>query len=260
VKLNDKEANVNSSKRDYSAFDRLNLERKPVGVKFLPTKPDGIERIKKKVALCEMFIEAQEKGPFYVQKEDFLCVEPLVLGMVDPEPVLQSGLAGGMAGLYQEVRANRKVYQYIPKMLKGSVNYVAFSPVDQITFDPDVLIITTNVSQARTVLRSECYSSGEMWSCQGTPIIACAWLYVYPVISGKMNFTVTGLSLGMQAINAQIPEGLFLISVPWNLLPTVLENLKDENMYKDWRSSGREEHFAKFDTHCEELRKKMPNY
>jgi len=249
-----------SNNRYVSAFERLNLERNPVGVKFLALKPDGIERIKKRVALCEMFYEAQEKGSFYVQKEDFLCVEPLILGMVDPEPVFQSGLAGGEAGLYKEVRANRKVYQYIPKMLKGSVNYVAFSPVDQLTFDPDVLIITANVDQARTILRAEGYSSGDMWSAKGTPILACAWIYVYPVMSGKINYTITGLHLGMRAINAPIPQGLFLISVPWNLLPTVLENLQDEGMYKEWQSSGREEHYKKFNEHCAELRQKMPNY
>ena len=69
-----------STLRNYSAFDRLNLERKPVGVKFLPTKPEGIERLKESRALCEMFKEAQEGNPFYVQEEDFICVEPMLLG------------------------------------------------------------------------------------------------------------------------------------------------------------------------------------
>ena len=252
---------MDSTREDYSVFDRFNFERKPVGVKFLPIKPEGIERAKKKVALCEMFNEALESGPFYVQKEDFICVETLVLGMEDPEPVFVSGVAGGEAGLYREIRANRKAYQFIPKMIRGSVNYVVFSPVDQLTFDPDVLIITANnMDQARNILRAEGYSSGNPWSAQGTPILACSWLYVYPVLSGKINYTVTGLHLGMRAIKSSIPEGLFIISIPWNLLPTVMDNLKDENLYVEWQSANREEHFAKFNAHCAELRKLMPNY
>ncbi len=248
---------MNSSTLDYSAFDKLNLERKPVGVKFLATRPEGIARIEKGPALCEMFKESQEKGPFYVQKEDLVCVEPMLLGMEDPAPPLQSGMAGGKGGLYKEARACRKVYQYLPKMLKGSVNYVAFSPVDQITFDPDVLIVTANVKQARQVLRADGYSSGEIWSCQGTPVMACSWLYIYPVLSGKMNFTITGLSLGMEAINMQIPEGLFLISIPWNLLPTVLDNLKDDNLYRSFRAPSREEHFAGFKMTLSQLSEEM---
>jgi len=247
-----------STPRDYSAFDKLNLERKPVGIKFLPNRPEGIERIKEKRAFCEMFKEAQETGPFYVQEDDFICVEPLILGMKDPEPALVSGMAGGTSGLFKEARANRKLYQYAPKMLKGSVNYVVFSPLNRLTFDPDVTVITANVGQARTLLRSDCYSSGDAWSCQGTPVLACAWLYIYPVVSGKMNFTVTGLSLGMQAINMDIPEGLFIISIPWNMMPTILENLQDENLYRSWRSSGREEHFDRFNKRLKQLRREIP--
>jgi len=249
-----------STPRDYSAFEKLNLERKPVGVKFLALKPDGIQKIKEKRAFCEMFKEAQEADPFYVQEEDFICVEPMLLGMKDPEPALVSGAAGGGAGLFKEPRANRKLYQYAPRMLKGSVNYVAFSAVDQLTFDPDVIIVTANVSQARSILRSESYTSGDMWSCKGTPVLACSWLYIYPVVSGKMNFTITGLSLGMQAINMDFPEGLFLISIPWNMLPVVMENLQDDNLYRSWRSSGREEHFNRFEKRLSQLRQEMPNY
>jgi len=251
---------MGSKKQDYSVFDRLKFERKPVGVKFLAIKPEGINRINKRVTFCEMFKEAQENNPFYVQKEDFVCVEPMLLGMEDPEPALISGMAGGTGGLFKEARACRKVYQYIPKMLKGSVNYVAFSNIDQLTFDPDILVITANVRQARSVLRSEGYSSGEMWSSQGTPVMACAWLYIYPVLSGKMNFTVTGLSLGMEAINFSLPEGLFLISVPWNLLPTVMENLQEDNLYRSYRASCREEHFENFRKALSQLRQQMPGH
>jgi uncharacterized protein (DUF169 family) len=245
---------------DFSSLDKLNLERKPVGVKFLAFKPEGIERTQKRLALCEMFIEAYQSKPFYAQEEDFPCIEPLLLGMKELEPVIISGSVSKNGGMFKESRANRKVFQYIPRMLPGSVNYVAFSSVDQLTFDPDVLIITANVIQARTILRSEGYSSGDPWSAKGTPILACSWLYIYPFMNGKINYTVTGLSMGMDAINAPIPEGLFIISIPWNLLPTVLENLKDDNLHHSYRAANREEHFKGFHMHLDELRKQLPNY
>jgi uncharacterized protein (DUF169 family) len=242
---------------DYTVFDRLKLERQPVGVKFLPSRPEGIRRIPEKRALCEMFLTALEQPPFYVQKEDFLCVEPLLLGMEDPEPVLVSGFAGGSAGLFKESRANRKLYQYVPRMLKGSVKTVVFSALDQMTFDPDVLVIVADTGQARTILRAEGYTSGNGWTSHGTPVMACSWLYIYPVVTGNINFTVTGLSLGMQALNVPLPEGLFIISIPWNLLPAVMANLGDDDLYRSWRTSGRDEHFARFGEHLATLQEQM---
>jgi hypothetical protein len=43
---------MQSTPIDYSVFERFDFEIKPVGVKFLPIKSDGIERAKKKVAFC----------------------------------------------------------------------------------------------------------------------------------------------------------------------------------------------------------------
>jgi hypothetical protein len=54
----------------------------------------------------------------------------------------------------------------------------------------------------------------------------CSWLFVYPYISGEANFTVTGLGYGMK-IKKLFPEGLLLISVPFDLLPALIDNLND---------------------------------
>lgn len=243
--------------RDYSIFNKFNFERKPVGVKFLITKPEGIQRLGKSLNFCEMLKEAQSSSPFYVTKEDFQCIEPMILGMEDPEPVFVSGLVGEREGLYMEARANRKIYQYLPRLQKGSVKYVAFSPIDQLPFDPDVLVITANVSQAQTILRAQGYSTGEMWSSKGTPVAMCAWIYIYPVISGELNFTITGLGMGMQALKV-LPEGLFLISIPWGLLPTIIESLQNMewvNPMKGTRDENRERAKRLF----EELRQELLN-
>ena len=243
-------------KSDYAILDKFNFERKPVGVKFLITKPEGIKRRGKGLNFCEMFKEAQTSEPFYVGEEDFDCIEPMILGMREPDPIFISGYVGERENIYSEARANRKIYQYMPKMLKGSVRYVAFASIDKLTFNPDVLIITANLSQARTILRAFGYSSGDHWTTKGTPVAACTWLYLYPVLSGKLNFTITGLSFGMKSLNV-LPEGLFLISIPWQLLPEIMENLQD----MDWnlpvgggsRDENREEVQRKFKQFKQEL-------
>ena len=191
--------------RDYSIFDKFNFERKPVGVKFSILKPEGVKRLDKERTLCEMLREAQEDGPFYAGEEDFRCVEPMLLGMEDFEPILVSGLFAAEEKLFKEANACRKMYQYIPKMMKGSVRYIALSPIDQLPFDPDVLVITANVLQAQTLLRSVGYSTGESFSSRGTPVISCSWIFIYPLITGEMNYTITGLGIGMGLLDVFPP-------------------------------------------------------
>jgi uncharacterized protein (DUF169 family) len=214
--------------RVYSVLDKFKFERKPVGVKFLITRPKGIKKLQKELNFCEMLKESQNSDPFYVGPEDWVCVgvEQMILGMEEPEPVLVSGIFGGEEGIFKDASACRAMYQYLPRLPKGSVRYVVFSPIDKMTFDPDVLIITANIRQAQTILRSVNYSTGRPFVSQATPVVACAWIYIYPVVSGEMNYFVTGLGLGVQAMDI-FPPGLFLISVPFQQLPVLLENLKE---------------------------------
>ena len=242
---------------DYSIFEKFKFERKPVGIKYLPYKPDGIERLKKSFYFCQMFKEAQTSEPFYVQQEDFHCTEPLTLGMADPDPVLLSGLVGETDDLYEELRANQKIYQVVPKMLKGSVKTVVFAPFDKMTFDPDVMVITTdNVDQARIIMRASVYSTGEAWSSKGTPVLACSWLYIYPYISGEVNYTVTGMSMGMQTLKV-LPQGLELISLPWQKLPMVMRNLRNMNWHPLSERVTGDEHKKRFEGILKDIKEKI---
>ena len=219
---------MNTKSHDYSVLDKFNFERKPVGVKFMIDRPKGIKRIDKELNMCEMLKEAQENDAFYVGPEDWVCVgvEQMILGMQDAEPILVSGFLGGYDRLYKEASSCRAMYQYLPSLPKGSVQYVAFAPLDKLSFDPDVLIMAADINQAQTLLRSINYSTGQPFVSKATPVVACAWIYVYPVVSGEMNYYITGLGLGMQELDI-FPPGLFLISVPFQLIPTMLDNLKE---------------------------------
>jgi uncharacterized protein (DUF169 family) len=248
---------VKPKTQDYAIFDKFNFARKPVGVKFLPYKPEEIERLNKSLYFCQMFKEAQTSQPFYVQQEDFHCTEPLTLGMADPDPVLLSGLVGETDGLYEELRANQKIYQLVPRMLKGSVKSVVFSSIDQMTYDPDVLIITTdNIDQARTIMRALVYSTGESWSSKGTPVLACSWLYVYPYISGEVNYMVTGMSMGMQTLKV-LPQGLVLISIPWTKLPMIIRNLHNMDWHPLSERVNGEEHKKRFEGILKDIQEKI---
>jgi len=217
---------MNSIKRYLSIFNKFNFERQPVAVKYMLQKPKGIARLKKPIALCEMLREAQEEGPFYVGKEDFECVGPFLLGMVEPGELFESGQVGPRLGVYEEPRTNRKLYQYVSMMHKNTVKYVAFSPLDKLSFNPDVLVITANPNQAEIILRAASYVNGKMWHSKLTSVMGCSWIFIYPYVSGELNYHVTNLVHGMRGRKV-LPDGMFVISIPFNLLSEITENLRN---------------------------------
>ena len=229
---------MSPKQRDYSIFDRFNFERKPVGVKYLLKKPDGIEQLDKSLALCELFKEAQTSNPFYVTRENIQCGKQ-ILGMADFPPIMHSGQLGPEFSMFKTPSANRRIYEYIPLLSKDSVKCITFSPVDQLPEDPDLLIVTANVTQAEILLRASSYSNGKMWSSKGTTCLACAWIYASPYLNSEVNFTFTGLGFSMKARQV-LPEGLMLITIPFDLISMLIENLEDMEWEPHWFSLGRD--------------------
>ncbi len=224
--------------RDYSIFDRFKFERKPVGVKYSLKKPAGVAALNKSLALCELFKEAQTSGAFYATQENIQCGEQL-LGMKEFPPLMHSGSLGSMFSMFKNAQANSRIYEYIPTLSKGSVKYIALAPLDKMEFEPDVLIITATVSQAEVILRASSYASGEMWSNRGTTCLACGWIFTYPYVSGKINYTISGLGFSMKA-RGVLPEGLMIISVPADRILPLIDNLKEMEWHPYWFDLGRE--------------------
>ena len=213
---------------DLSIFGKLDLEKPPVGVKYLFRKPEGIEQLDKKMALCEMLGEAQQRGtPFYFTRENETCFGAQALGMVTDAPsAAASGELGVKLELFQDARANKKLFQYNPNLGKGTVNYAVFAPLDKITFEPDLLILQTDARQAEIVLRAMTYSTGELYESKTSTALSCTWLYAYPYVSGKVNYFITGLGFG--SIGREVFEpGWVLIAIPYNWIPTIAQNLKE---------------------------------
>ena len=223
--------------RDYSIFDRFNFEIRPVGISYSLRKPEGVKPLDKSLALCELSQEAQD-GSFYASRETLQCGEHVV-GFADFPPIMYSGQLGREFSMFKNPAANRRVYDYIPIMAKDSVEYVTCTPVEQMTFAPDVMIIVANTNQAEIILRASSYANGKMWSSRSSTCLACAWLYAYPYLNGELNYTVSGLGFSMKAREV-LPEGLIIISLPGDLLGTIMENLDDMEWNPHWFSLGRE--------------------
>lgn len=230
--------------KELSILKKFDFERKPVGIEFMSIRPEGLKKPGKIMDFCEMLVEAQEGKSFYVTKEDFTCIGPLLLGMVEDDPVFESGRVGPKLGAFKDDRANRRIYQYMPRLPLNSIKYVAFAPIDKLTFEPDLLIILATVTQAEIFLRAKAYTTGEKWTAHGTPVVGCAWLYIYPYLEGEINLSITGFGFGMRS-RRLFPEGRILLSLPWDKIPGLMKNLEDMEWVPESFTLGAEGHKAK---------------
>jgi uncharacterized protein (DUF169 family) len=215
------------TKKDFAILDKFDFAVPPVGVKFFAHRPDMVGRLDRNMALCEMLKWAQEGNAFFAGAEDHACEAGLyVLGQADaPEPYI-SGRFGAGLKIFESPRSASRLYLYIPKIGRGVINYVAFSPLEKLPFDPDLLILLTNSDQAEILLRAMSYRTGKIWSSKFSAAIGCAWIYSYPYLTGELNYAVTGLGHGMKR-RRLYPEGHQLMSIPFDLLPSMLKTLED---------------------------------
>lgn len=214
-------------KQDLSIFNKLELEKQPVGINYEFFKPDGFEQLGKSLALCEMVKEAQGRGkPFYISKDNEDCAGKCALGMMEGPAWGEGGEIGERMDIFQDARANMNCVSHYRTFKPGQVNYAVFSPLDQLTFEPDLLVFVGRAEQAEIILRAMTYSTGEMYESKSTVVFQCSWLYTYPFLAQKVNYVMTGTSFGMRARQVY-PPGLAIVSVPWNWIPTIAENMKE---------------------------------
>jgi uncharacterized protein (DUF169 family) len=215
------------TKKDLAILDKFDFDVQPVGVKFLVKRPDLVERLDENMTFCEMLKRAQEGNAFFADAENHTCEAGLyVLGQADaPEPYVSGEFGAGLK-IFEEPRSASRLYHYVPRIGKGVVNYVAFSPLNKLPFDPDVLIILAKTSQTEILLRAMSYRTGKMWLSKFSPAIGCAWIFIYPYVTGELNYNITGLGHGMKR-RKLFPEGMQIISIPFDLLSSMLQTLQD---------------------------------
>jgi len=218
---------MTTARNDLGILDEFEFEVKPVGVKYLARPLQGTAELDENLTLCEMLKAAFEGNSFYAGAKNHTCDAGLyILGQRELEEQYINGEFGAGLGVFRDERAAARLYDYIPRIAKGVVNYVALSPIDQLAFDPDVLIILATTGQTEILLRAMSYQTGAMWHSRYSSAIGCAWLFVYPYLNGETNFITTGLGFGMRR-RKLFPEGKQFISIPFDQLPQMLHSLRE---------------------------------
>jgi len=212
---------------DFAVMERLEFAIQPVAIKYSPGPPEGLAELSDTLTLCEMLKKAQGGEVFYAGASQHGCSAGLyVLGQAELEEPYINGEFGSGLGVFCDNRAASRLYHYIPRIGKGVVHYASFSPLNRLAFDPDLVIFLANTTQTEILLRAMSYKTGKMWLSRYSSAIGCAWLFVYPYISGEINFISTGLGFGMRR-RKLFPEGLHFVSIPFDQMPSILQTLEE---------------------------------
>lgn len=216
------------SNRAKEMFAKLDLSYPAVAIRYHACMPKGVRHCEgEKLAFCQYVKYAQEhEGTFYITKEDDECYGKMVLGMIPKPPVTASGQAGADFEMYRTPAACRKLYQSLPVIEPGTVNYVQFAKVSECDFDPDLIMCVADLEKADILLRATSYISGDFWESKSSPVISCGWMYAYPVITGKVNRITTGHYHGLKR-RGSFPAGLEMISIPFQKIDEVVTALEE---------------------------------
>jgi uncharacterized protein (DUF169 family) len=215
------------TREDFTIMNKFEFDVQPVGVKYLTERPDRLDLLDEKTTLCGMLKMAQQGKSFYAEPSNHTCGAGLyVLGQADVDEKFFNGEWGAGLQVFKDSRAASRVYSYIPKISKGMVKYVVFSPLNEFSFEPDVLVVMAKTDQAEILLRAMSYANGNMWSSKYSSVIGCAWLLVYPYLSGEINYSTTGLGFGMRR-RKLFPQGLQFICIPFDKMPYMLQTLRE---------------------------------
>ncbi len=238
-----------ADKTDFSIIDTLGLSLPPIGIFYDLFRPEGIRQLdkEKKMSLCEMLKYAQQEAePFYFSDENTeTCVGKNMVGISEFPPSALSGQIGERLGVFDNPRCNARLYYSVKRLPKGTVNFVSFVPYPKLERVPDVLIFAGTPSQMEPVLRAATYSTGCSYSSKCTPVMGCSWLFVYPFMTGEINFVVPAFVHGLHGREIW-PKDYVAVSVPYQWIPTVIGNLGKMDLELEGHAS-REKYYSEFE-------------
>jgi uncharacterized protein (DUF169 family) len=215
------------SKEDLALFEKLNFPQKPVTIALVLEPPAGVERLNEKLRVCDMVSRARQRNPFYTGSENHTCEAGWsVLGYGDPPQPFVSGVFAAELKGYKTPRAGSRPYHNNPKLKKGQTNYVVFSTLDKLTFEPDLLLLCTGGKSTLLVLRALVYSTGDVLESRVTLSMECSWYIAYPYITGKVNHFPGSVGYATHRAKTWEPDQV-AVCIPRDLIPHLMENLRE---------------------------------
>lgn len=207
--------------------DNVKLTCKVVGVKLLASEddlPEGYDLVDEKVRHCEMVRKASLGEKFYSTLDEQTCLGGAgAIGLRDMPPKLASGEKYFELGRFKDLETAKAATEEL-SVIETRYWGIVYSPLDEATFTPDVVLIITEPVGGMKLAQSIVYSSGEKVKPNFAGIQSlCGDALANPFITGGINFTL-GCDGSRKA--ADIKDNEMTIGISGEKIAEVISNLE----------------------------------
>lgn len=206
----------------------LNLERKPVGVKFFFSKDqyDNFDTPENTDILpyCIVVKRASEGKSQKINKEHSGCMgSAWALGLAEPTKEVLSGERRANYGTYKDMGICRKVSKNMV-FCKHDTYGLAVMPLEEFNEEPDIVILVTNPFNGMRIAQGYAYKHGHVENIKFSGMQAiCQECTSLPYEESRINFSM--LCSGTRML-ANWKEDELGIGMPYRIFKDVIAGLQ----------------------------------
>lgn len=184
--------NIQESVRQIESY--LDLDRKPVGIKFFKDKESYdnfyVDENASKVTYCNSVNLASKGNNLKIRKAHQGCPNGSVaFGFNQAPPKLASGEARLSKNIYNDLETSKSVSEEMV-FLKDGIYGMAVMPLENFNVEPDVVVIISNAYNVMRVVHGYSYHNGYSPELRTVGLQAvCHDLTTYPYENGGINIT-----------------------------------------------------------------------
>ncbi len=207
----------------------LELDRKPVGVKFLFTEEDfnnfNVAQKDRKVTYCNSVQLASKGKCMKLTKENQACPNgAAALKMKEVAPPIASGVGRHSKNIYHDVETSKSVSDEM-QFLKEEPYGIAVMPLEAYDAAPDVVIVISKPYNVMRLIQGNGYFSGYTANLKTVGLQAiCQDLTTYPYNTDDIN--ISFLCPGTRLV-ADWKEEEIGIGIPFAKWYEVVEGVKE---------------------------------
>jgi uncharacterized protein (DUF169 family) len=219
-----------SDKKEWQGYslilkELLNLEYSPVALSCL--KEAFLAPEDKKLRICRAILDAGKDQVLQIDKKTNACFgaawhlgfnklqDPKVFNMVKKFVVEGEKL-------FCSYEALDKLISQMEEVPDNSHSYFLLSPLEKCEVNPDLIIFICNAEAACRILTLSMFSDGIMPKIKmGGP--TCRMAVIYPLLTGELNLSFYDYTARKMC---NVEKDKLLISIPYNRLPKIMENIE----------------------------------
>jgi uncharacterized protein (DUF169 family) len=201
----------------------LQYENSAVAISFSKIPPVGVEQLKEKIRLCQMLDRVRfNREIFYTEVINHRCDGgSSSCGMKETSERIKNGEFLSKMGLFGSKRAARRFSNSNSRIEFGTVKIVSFAPLENLIFEPDVIVIICNAKQGMKITEAYSYETGKRpLGMTGPPI--CSSIVAAPYLTGEVTYSF-GDHGARKYMNIKDEE--VFVGIPAELLQDISENL-----------------------------------